>query len=148
MSPQQIADRLEIDDLLTRYATGVDRKQWDLWESCFTEDAFIDYSAFGGTKGNVKDVRRWLEETMAGFPMTQHLVANKEIHIEGDTATARSMFYNPMAVASPDGPPSLFICGGYYHDEILRTPEGWRIRKRVEEFGYNTMTQALLPPAR
>ena len=43
LSLQEISDRLEIDDLLTRYATGVDRKDWDLWETCFTSDAFIDY---------------------------------------------------------------------------------------------------------
>lgn len=146
MSPEEIADRIEIDDLLTRYCTGVDRKEWDLWETCFTADAFIDYSAFGGTKGAVKEVRKWLEETMAGFPMTHHLVANKEIRIEGDTATARSMFYNPMGVPSRDGPPKIFICGGYYLDKLVRTPEGWRIRERVEEFGYNTMTQPLLQP--
>ena len=147
MSPQELADRIEIDDLLTRYATGVDRKQWDLWETCFTEDAFIDYSAFGGTSGHVKEVRAWLEKTMEGFSMTQHLVGNREICIEGDTATARSLFFNPMGVPSEEGPPRLFFCGGYYHDKLVRTEQGWRIRERVEEFGYNTMTQSVIQPA-
>jgi hypothetical protein len=148
MSPQDLADRIEIDDLLTRYATGIDRKEWDLWETCFTGDAHIDYSAFGGTKGNVKEVRKWLEETMAGFPMTQHLVVNREILIDGDAATARSAFYNPMGVPGGDGPDRLFFCGGYYHDKLVRTAEGWRIRERIEEFGYNTMTQRVLQPAK
>ncbi len=147
MSVQELADRLEIDDLLTRYATGVDRKQWDLWESCFTEDAYIDYTAFGGTSGSVKEVRAWLEKTLAGFPMTQHLVANREVCIEGDTATARSMFFNPMGVPNGDGPHKLFLCGGYYLDKLVRTPAGWRIRERVEEFGYNTMTQMVIQPS-
>ena len=51
MTLQEISDRIEIDDLLTRYATGVDRKDWDLWETCFTDDARIDYTAFGGIAG-------------------------------------------------------------------------------------------------
>lgn len=146
MSPQELADRLEIDDLLTRYATGVDRKEWDLWESCFTEDARIDYTAFGGPENGVREMRKWLEETMAGFPMTQHLVINREVWIDGDTASARSGFYNPMAVPSGDGSHKLFFCGGWYHDRLVRTRDGWRIRERVEEFGYNTMTQKVIQP--
>ena len=146
MSPQDLADRIEIDDLLTRYATGVDRKEWDLWESCFTADAKIDYTAFGGIAGGVKEVRAWLEKTMAGFPMSQHLVVNREVAIDGDTATARSGFYNPMAVPNGEAPAKLFFCGGWYHDKMVRTSDGWRIRERVEEFGYNTMTQTVLQP--
>ena len=33
MTLQDIADRIEIDDLLTRYATALDAKDWDLWSS-------------------------------------------------------------------------------------------------------------------
>jgi hypothetical protein len=28
----------------------------------------------------------------------------------------------------------------------VRTEKGWRIRERVEEFGYNTMTQSVIQP--
>jgi 3-phenylpropionate/cinnamic acid dioxygenase small subunit len=140
---QEISDRLEIDDLLTRYATGVDRRDWDLWETCFTPDALIDYSAFGGIRGNVKEVRRWLEEIMVRFSMTQHLVINREVQLDGDTATCRSGFYNPMAL--PIGEERLlFFCGGYYCDKLVRTAQGWRIRERIEEFSYSTQTQATM----
>ncbi|MGY8803024.1 MAG: nuclear transport factor 2 family protein, partial [bacterium] len=47
---QELLDRREIDDLLIRYATAVDTKDWDLWETCFTEDAFVDYESAGGIK--------------------------------------------------------------------------------------------------
>jgi 3-phenylpropionate/cinnamic acid dioxygenase small subunit len=145
MQLEEIADRIEIDDLLTRYATGVDRRDWDLWETCFTPDAHIDYSAFGGTKGGVQEVRRWLDEVMVRFPMSQHMVMNREVAITGDTATARSGFYNPMALPTGRGDErQLFFCGGYYCDKLVRTPQGWRIRERVEEFSYSTMTQPTL----
>jgi 3-phenylpropionate/cinnamic acid dioxygenase small subunit len=145
MTLQEISDRIEIDDLLTRYATGVDRRDWDLWETCFTPDAHIDYTAFGGIKGDVREVRRWLAETMVRFPMSQHLVINREVAIDGDTATCRSGFYNPMAVPTGQGDERmLFFCGGYYCDKLERTAAGWRIRERVEEFSYSTMTQPTL----
>ena len=43
--PVRIADRLEIDDLLTRYTVAIDTKDWDLLATCFTPDAHIDYRA-------------------------------------------------------------------------------------------------------
>jgi len=146
LTPDQIADRFEIEDLITRYATGVDTKDWDLWESCFTADAHIDYSAFGGTTGGVKEVRAWLAEVMTRFAATQHLVTNRDIRLDGDRATARSGFYNPMAIATGDGDKRiLFFEGGYYCDELVRTPDGWRIKTRREEFSYSTRLSPLLP---
>ncbi|MDQ3145604.1 MAG: nuclear transport factor 2 family protein, partial [Actinomycetota bacterium] len=37
----ELADRLEIDDLLTRYAVAIDTKDWGLLATCFTPDARI-----------------------------------------------------------------------------------------------------------
>ena len=147
LSLQELSDRIEIDDLLTRYAVGVDRKDWDLWETCFTPDAFIDYRAFGGTSGSVKEVRAWLEKTMVIFPMSQHMVINREVAISGDRARCRSGFYNPMTWPTPEGEPTkLSIDGGYYCDELVRTPDGWKIRERVEEFSYSTRTMRIFGP--
>ena len=66
---------------------------------------------------------------MAGFPMTQHLVANVEVQLDGDTAKVRAMFYNPMGVATGKN----FFCGGWYNHELVRTAEGWRSQRLVEE---------------
>jgi len=147
MTLQEIADRLEIDDLLTRYATAVDSKDWDLFATCFTADAFIDYTAAGGIKGRLPEVRRWLAEVLPAFPMTQHLVTNRVIVIRGDTATCRCAFFNPMGL--PDGDSlTLFFDGGYYNDKLVRASEGWRIAERVEETSYTTRLHRLMSPPR
>jgi 3-phenylpropionate/cinnamic acid dioxygenase small subunit len=132
MNLQQIADRIEIDDLLTRYATALDAKDWALWESCFTSDAFIDYTAAGGVKGGVAEVRQWLSEVMANFEMTQHLVTNRAVVLDGDTASSRSSLLNPMGLRDQDGM-IVFLDGGYYRDRLVRTAAGWRIAERIEE---------------
>ena len=143
---EKLANRIEIDDLLTRYATAVDTKDWDLYRTCFTEDAYIDYEAAGGIKGKLPEVAEWIEKTLAMFPMTQHVVCNRVIVIDGDTATARSIFYNPMGL--PDGEESqkLWFEGGYYNDKLIKTAEGWKIRERLEESSYSTMRQKVLQP--
>ena len=102
MTVEELIDRQEIDDLLIRYATAVDTQDWDLYETCFTADAFIDYESAGGIKGKLPEVRAWLEKTLVMFPMTQHVVCNRAVDIDGDTGTARSVFYNPMGLPQGD----------------------------------------------
>lgn len=37
----------EISELLVRYATGIDRRDWGLLRSCFTDDVAADYGDVG-----------------------------------------------------------------------------------------------------
>lgn len=141
---QRISDRIEIDDLLTRYATAVDTKDWDLYASCFTPDAFIDYTGAGGIKGRLPEVKQWLAEVMPAFPMTQHLVTNRAVVIDGDTATSRSYLFNPMGLADAEHGLTLFLEGGYYNDKLVRTAAGWRIAERIEEPAYTTRNHPIV----
>ncbi len=124
-----VSDRLEINDLLTRYATAVDRRDWDLYRSVFTPDAHIDYTSAGGRAGSVDEITKWLEETLAVFKATQHMVANPAIELDENTATVTAMFFNPIEM--PDG--SVFTTGGWYHHRLVRTSDGWRSRALREE---------------
>lgn len=143
---QNLIDRSEIDDLLIRYATAVDTKDWDLWETCFTDDAFVDYESAGGIKGKRPEVRAWLEKTLLMFPMTQHVVGNRVVEIDGDSATARSVFYNPMGLPQGDAPNILFFDGGYYNDKLIKTQDGWKITQRIEESSYSTRLSKIMEP--
>jgi 3-phenylpropionate/cinnamic acid dioxygenase small subunit len=145
MSAQEISDRFEIQDLLVDYAHAIDTKNWDALDEVFTEDAFIDYSAMGGAKGDLPSIKKFLADAMPMFPMTQHLVANMQVRLAGDRASGRIMCHNPQ-VMSVDGKLKIFFLGLWYVDEYVRTPEGWRIRKRVEErsWAYN-LPQPLMP---
>ncbi|HIG70484.1 MAG TPA: nuclear transport factor 2 family protein [Myxococcales bacterium] len=143
---QELLDRREIDDLLIRYATAVDTKDWDLWETCFTEDAFVDYESAGGIKGKRPEVRSWLEKTLVMFPMTQHVVSNRVVEIDGDNATARSVFYNPMGLAQGESRQMLFFDGGYYNDKLIKTDAGWKIVQRIEESSYSTRLSEVMKP--
>ena len=129
-----LADRLEIDDLLHRYATVVDGRRWEEFDHVFTPDALLDYRSAGGIRGPMPEVRDWLASVLPVFRWTQHLVVNRVVALapRADTATARSLFQNPNG-AEVDGRPWLFVVGGAYHDRLVRTPAGWRICHRVEE---------------
>ncbi len=126
---RDLADRLAIGDLLTRYATAVDRRDWDLYRTVFTSDAEIDYTSAGGIAGTVDEVVEFLDSALSGFEMTQHLVSNVDTSVEGDTARVTAMFNNPMRPSDGD----TWFTGGWYHHDLVRTADGWRSRKLREE---------------
>ncbi len=130
---EQVADRIAIDDLLTRYTIAIDTKNYDGLDDVFTPDATIDYTTSGGPRGPYPEIKIWLGKALAQFAMTQHLLGNKSVQLDGDTATSRTYFYNPMGFPKPDGSLHLFYVGGYYVDRLVRTTDGWRIAERVEE---------------
>jgi 3-phenylpropionate/cinnamic acid dioxygenase small subunit len=47
MNGNENLDAVEIQQLLARYARALDTRDWELYRSVFTEDAFIDYAAAG-----------------------------------------------------------------------------------------------------
>ena len=146
LSNQEISDRIQIQDLLTRYTVAIDTKDWSLLDTCFTPDAEVDYTSTGGIKGAYPEVRKWLEQALSIFPMTVHFISNSTVTLEGDRATARTYVLNPMGFKNPDGSLHLFTVGGTYNDRLVRTADGWRIAARSEEqaFMQGTLPEALL----
>jgi hypothetical protein len=134
LSHQEISDRLEIQDLLYRYAELIDGKRFqELRDEVFHADAHIDYSAFGGSVGDREETIAFLEKAMTLFPNTQHLNANVQIRVDGDTGTGRVMCLNPQEMNLPGGGTQVFLLGLWYVDEYRRTDQGWRIYRRSEE---------------
>lgn len=138
-----LRDRLEVEELLTRYCSAIDERRFDRLEGVFLPHARLDYTSAGGPAGDFVSVRRWLERALAPFAMTQHLVTNFAIETDGDDGRSTCSFYNPMGLPQPDGSLHTFLCGGFYRDRLRRTPAGWRIRERVLEQRY---LHGSLPP--
>jgi len=132
-SLREVADRIEIDDLLTRYAMAIDDGDWDALDSVFMPEATIDYTSAGGIRGTFPEVKAWLEKALAPFPVRQHVIANKRVVIDGDRATVRAYFFNPMLLNLADGSRRSAPGGGYYNHRLVRTPEGWRSEELVED---------------
>ncbi len=133
MDSNLLADRWAIDDLLTRYTFAIDAHDWDGLDAVFTPDAHIDYTATGGIAGPFPEVKKWLSETLPMFSAMQHVIAQKQVAIDGDTARVRAYFLNPMQIDQPDGSTWQMDIGGAYVHELVRTPEGWRSRHLHEE---------------
>lgn len=132
LSQQEISDRFEIQDLLYHYADIIDRKAADELRDVFTADAHIDYSAFDGSVGDLEATIAFLKGALPAFPNSQHLNANMQIKVNGDTAEGRVMCFNPMEMAMGEGESHVFMLGLWYVDKYVRTDKGWRIKERAE----------------
>jgi hypothetical protein len=135
MSMEEISDRMEIQDLMIRYSYAIDSRNWDALDDVFTPDAFIDYSVFGGSVGDLPSTKEFLASAMPMFGTLQHMVSGTTVAIDGDTAEAKTQCHNPMTIGEGDDP-DLMLCGLWYVDKLVRTSAGWRIKERVEEKVY------------
>jgi hypothetical protein len=107
LSLEEISDRIQIGDLLTRYTTAIDTKDYVLLDSVFTPDAQVDYTSSGGIAGDYPTARDWLERALSLFPVTVHFISNSTVELRGDEASARTYVINPMLFKNPDERPHL-----------------------------------------
>ena len=131
LSIEEISDRLEIQQLLVDYSTAIDARRFDDLDRVFTADAYIDYRAMGGVDGRYPEVKAWLAQVLPNFPAYAHMLGNFDVKIDGDTATSRTLCFNPMVLGGEDQ--QVLFCGLWYDDEFVRTADGWRMTRRVEE---------------
>jgi len=136
LSAEEMSDRLELQDLLIRYSDAIDRREFDELDAIFVPDAYIDYRDTGGIDGQYPQIKEWLAETLpAYFERNAHMLGLPAIKLAGDTATARTFCFNPMVLKGEK--PKVMQVGVWYDDEFVRTADGWRISRRVEDKLYD-----------
>jgi 3-phenylpropionate/cinnamic acid dioxygenase small subunit len=118
--------RLDITEVLVRYATGIDRRDWDLFRTCFTPDCHADYEGIGAWEG-VDALTEFMVDAHAGMRHTLHRVTNFAIAVADDRAEART-YVDVVFVLADDG--TGLEAAGYYDDALVRTADGWRIASR------------------
>ena len=130
LSLAEISDRFEIQQLLIDYSTAIDKRQFDDLDRVFTLDAYIDYRAMGGIDGRFPEVKAWLAQVLPNFPAYAHMLGNFDVRIDGDTASSRTICFNPMVLGGEQN--QILYCGLWYEDQFIRTGDGWRMSRRVE----------------
>ncbi|SDM67116.1 nuclear transport factor 2 family protein [Nonomuraea jiangxiensis] len=142
MDATEIADRLEITDLLARYTRAIDSGRWELLDVVFTEEALIDYSSSGGVKGTRDDVKAWLADVLRHWPARLHLVGAATINFRDGEARVSAPFTDTlgptqeMVSARTEG---FLHGGGWYHHRMRHTSAGWRSVELVEEQSWRTV---------
>jgi 3-phenylpropionate/cinnamic acid dioxygenase small subunit len=123
------SDHELVTDVLVRYATGIDTKDWDLFRTCFTHDVRADYGEGVGSWTDVDGITEYMTAMHADMLDTKHMLSNFVITIDGDTASASTYVHAVLVVT--DDPLTWYEPVGRYEDHLVRTPDGWRIRERT-----------------
>jgi len=127
----QTQDRLDISDLLYRYAHAIDGKDFDILDSLFTADAVVHYDVEGGAELPFGEMKSWLGNVLQMFRATQHCVTNPVIVFDGpDSAHSVCYLTATHEQVTDDGRRAIFVDQGIYSDSLDRTADGWRIRHR------------------
>jgi len=115
--------------VVNRYATGIDRRDWKLFRSCFADEVELDFTSWAGGEVRTSDADSWtsgVASGLTGFDATQHISSNHVHSINGAEATCVSyMIANHHAVE--DGERMMHSIGGYYTNRLRKTPQGWKI---------------------
>lgn len=131
MSASTVADKLEVTELLYRYAELIDAGDFD------GVGQLLGRATFGGpASGSVagdQAIAKLFAHTTRRFPdhgnrtRTRHLVLNPIVDIDGERATARSTF---CVVQQTDTVPLQPIVVGRYADVFARDGNGWFFTER------------------
>lgn len=123
---EEVADILDIQDVVTRYTIACDTMDWDLLDSCFLPDARISYEGLAPFADGFAGLRASTVRVLGRLGSTQHLLGNLHVSVTGDRA--RSVSYVQATHVGGDG--RWWVTGGRYDDELVRTESGWRIASR------------------
>lgn len=126
---RRVMDQNEISDVLHRYATGLDAKDWDLWRSAFCDRVTIDLSSFDGrepVERPVDDQIRGARSTFAGLDATQHMITNHRHWIKGQEARVVAHMRAEHWASGVQGG-DRFTMFGFYDNRLRRTDDGWRL---------------------
>lgn len=144
MTALRLEDRAAIQDLMARYAQGVDRRDWELVRSTFHPDAHDDHGEY---KGGVDGFISWVTKRHEKVAQSMHFLGNCAIEFLGpdvalvetyyiarqtygaDATAARTM----VAGAGGDGPMEAEIWGRYVDVAERRNGE-WRTAQRTVAF--------------
>jgi ketosteroid isomerase-like protein len=132
LSIEELSDRIEIEQLMARYCHALDNRDWETLRQVFTEDAIHDDSVAGGFRGGVEEKIRFLKRALDKVQIIQHNVSTILLDLHSDMAYARSACQCPVVVDTGNGRTQVFFQGLWYHDTLVRTPDGWRFAERVE----------------
>jgi hypothetical protein len=118
---RELEDRQALASLLNHYVAAVDAFDWDAWGACWAPDAIADFGRSGALHGREAIVEA-ARSRQAGYQGMQHLIANAEFAVAGDTAEGYGNLL--FSVAQPG-----YAMSGKYRWQFERTPEGWWIRR-------------------
>jgi ketosteroid isomerase-like protein len=126
---RRLEDAEAVRTLDAVYCRLLDDGDWPGLAELFTPDGVFD--GLRRVEGHAALLAFFSGLAGTGLTAFWHHVSNLEVSVDGDTASVRSLLWQPCVV---DGVPH--VAAGRYADDLVRTPVGWRYRVKQVRFSY------------
>ncbi|GLY99416.1 nuclear transport factor 2 family protein [Actinoplanes sp. NBRC 103695] len=127
---QALADRADLIELLGRYADIADLKEYtELPGLVFTDPLTLDFSSVADIPPMTVPLAGYVETlrgAFAPYTATHHTITGHVVTIDGDRATIHAHVRAEHWL--PDEP-ARWLVVGFYDNEAVRTPDGWRLSR-------------------
>ena len=123
---QYLADRIALQDVMLKYAAGVDERDFDLYASCFMDN--VEILDFGESTINGRD--NWVafvKEALNAYGPTQHMLGPQFATINGDEAHCRTDVQALHYLREPEG--EILTLWATYETDMKRVNGGWKISR-------------------
>ena len=121
-----VSDRIALQDVMLKYAAGVDERDFDLYASCFIEN--VEVLDFGEAPINGRDEWvKYVKSALDNYGPTQHMLGPQLATINGDNAHCRTDVQALHYLKQPEG--EILTLWATYETDMIRTDEGWKISK-------------------
>jgi ketosteroid isomerase-like protein len=125
-----MSDEIAIQQTLNRYTEGSSRADWAQVMSTFMPDGIWEIPAAGARFQGHAAIQAAMAAFVASFAYFVQINSPAIITVDGNKATARSIIRECGKYT--DRAEALEVLG-FYSDELVRTPEGWKFARRIFE---------------
>jgi hypothetical protein len=125
-----LLDRLQIQDVLYRYGSCIDRRDYEGLRAVLADDVRAQYGNGDPIRG-ADALVQWIDDSTRGCAWQHHFLSVYRIDLDGDDANA--LVYHTSHRALEVDPGAAHVLVGRYHDVLRRGPGGWQIAELLLE---------------
>jgi hypothetical protein len=126
---QRLVDEAEVRNVHLRYCRGLDRRDWELVESCYHPDA-IEYH--GPYNGDVGGFIAFAREALEACESVTHFTGNQRVEIDGDVARHEAYCRAYQRLKATNETPAIDLMINFrFIDRMEKRGGDWKICERV-----------------
>jgi 3-phenylpropionate/cinnamic acid dioxygenase small subunit len=137
---QELVDRQQITDVLYRYASTIDYKDYPAMRALFTDDAVGQYGASTEPIHGGDNIIAWIDSMTLDRAWQHHKLTVYHVDIDGDTAN--TLTYHTSHQTTVDDPDTVIVIVARYKDKLRRENGTWKIYDKFMEVGWTEQRHA------
>lgn len=124
-------DITQIIQVINLYGYAMDSQSWDLFDRIFLPDASVVFTDTDESRWtDLAAFKRDFEACHTTLDATRHALSGHVVAVDGDSASAFTHGSWQLIKRGTLGG-DIWEGNGWYDDQLVRTPDGWRIKSRI-----------------